>query len=140
MTRPAPFSVQLLDRPVPADVAAQLLGADPALFQDAPRLLLREAFRLALRPLIAERHLARGARRSELRKEVAARRRAAAAVHAERLTMALRVTARQLEGDISAEAEKLSAIDPAAGKRLRCAAARASAAAITAIKWEPEDA
>lgn len=41
------YPVRLLDKPISAKLAADVLGADRALFHGAPRLLLRDAFRKA---------------------------------------------------------------------------------------------
>lgn len=131
MTRKSP-TVLLLDRPIPPEIAAQLLGVDATLFDGAKRLTLREAFRLALRPALQERHLARGQRRSVLRREIVAQTAEAKAVSAEAMTTAIRVTARQIDGDISEVADRLSALDPKAAAKLRKATHAASKAAYAA--------
>jgi len=129
MNRPAPFSVQLLDRPVSQSMAAELLGVDAALFRDAPRLLLRDAFRIALRPALQARHISRGTRRAKMRTEIAALRRATATVPGELLALALRIAARQAAGELEAEADRLATIAPKAAARLRKAAQAALDAA-----------
>ncbi len=125
-------AVLLLDRSIPHDVAAQLLGVDAALFDGAKRLTLREAFRLALRPALQERHLSRGERRSVLRSQIIAQKAEAKAVSAEALNSAIRVTARQIEGDLEEVADRLAALDPKAAAKLRKATHAASRAAYAA--------
>ena len=130
MTKKSP-AILLLDRSIPHDVAAHLLGVDAALFEGQVKLTLRLAFRLALRPALKERHISRGQRRGVLRREIVAQKAKAKAVSAEALNTAIRVTARQVEGDISEVADRLAALDPKAAAKLRKAARAASRSAHT---------
>ena len=128
MTKKSP-AVLLLDRSIPHDVAAQLLGVDAAHFDGAKHLTLREAFRLVLRPALKDRHISRGQRRGVLRREIVAQKAKAKTVSAEALNTAIRVTARQVEGDISEVADRLAGLDPQAAAKLRKAARAASRSA-----------
>lgn len=122
-------AVKLLDRPIPPEIAAQLLGVDPALFAGQAKLTLRDAFRIALRPALQARHLSRGQRRGVLRREIVAQKAEAKAVSAEALSNAIRVTARQVERDLGDVADRLAALDPKAAAQLRKAAQAAREAA-----------
>ncbi|MGO4909531.1 hypothetical protein ACEN2J_14495 [Pseudorhodobacter sp. W20_MBD10_FR17] len=122
-------AVALLDRPIPPEVAAQLLGVDRALFDGQGKLTLRIAFRLALRPALEARHASRGARRAVMRRDMTAAKAEAQAVSATALALALAVTARQIEGDVTEVADRLAAMDPKAAAKLRKAAQAASRAA-----------
>lgn len=114
MTTPKPLALKLLDQSVPPDIAVRIFGASDQLTKRG--LTLREAFRVSLRPLIDERHLVRGEKRSVLRKQIAADRRGAASLNAEELSRAMRLAARQVAWDVEPAAELM---EPPAADRLR---------------------
>lgn len=113
------LALKLLDSPVPPAIASSLFDADPALFEDATGMALREAFRLALRPALVARQASRGQRRGAMRKEIVRTKKAAASIDAETAALAIRMAARHVAADLEQQADRLAAIDPKAAKRLR---------------------
>lgn len=123
-------AIRLLDRPVTPALAAEMLNVDPALFRNAPRLLLRDSFRIAMRDALAARQASRAARRSAVILTTTKNKRAAASVPGDLLAMALRIAARQAADRLDGEAGLIATIDPTAADRLR----RAAQAAVDAAK------
>lgn len=126
----APDALRLLDRVIPAKVAAGLLGVPRSIFAgiDPAKLTLARAFRAARRAALTEAQATKEARRAPIRAAKAEARRvmrlvaarADAGMRAEALAAA--ATARLaglLADDLEAVAERLASVDPEAGRIAR---------------------